>query len=55
MMTNAHQPLSNSLAFAPIGWQEILILTVCPATMVGIILLVLYFTGVIGGKKNRQD
>lgn len=34
-----------------LGWQEFLILVICPAVMVGIILLVLHLTGVIGKKK----
>ena len=54
MMTDVHQPLLNSLAFGMPGWQEILILTVCPLTIVGIVLLVLFLTGVLGGKKNQD-
>ncbi|MCG8402923.1 MAG: hypothetical protein MJA84_15230 [Firmicutes bacterium] len=54
MTTNAHHPLLSSLAFGMPGWQEILILTVCPLTIVGIVLLILFLTGVLGGKKNQD-
>ena len=43
------------LSFMMIGWQELLILA-CPLFMVGIVVgivfLVLFLTGVIGGKKK---
>ena len=46
---------AQTLAFGMIGWQELLILLVCPASIIGIVLLVLlvlYLTGVIGKRKQ---
>lgn len=43
------------LAFGMPGWQEMLILGVIlliPVLVTGTVLLVLYLTGVIGGKKK---
>lgn len=44
--------LTQILAFGMIGWQEILILLICPTFTAAIVLLVLFLTGVIGGKKK---
>lgn len=43
------------LAFGMPGWQELLILVVIlliPVLITGTVLLILYLTGVIGGKKK---
>jgi len=44
----------NVLAFGMPGWQELLILSVFTLFPVGLVLLILYLTGVIGGKDKRE-
>lgn len=44
-----------ALAFlGPIGWQELVCCCSFPLICAAIVLTVLYFTGVIGGRKNKD-
>jgi len=52
-MANALSRL-EMLAFGMPGWQELLILSVFTLFPVGLVLLILYLTGVIGGKGKRD-
>ncbi|MFK7787897.1 MAG: hypothetical protein AB8C95_00205 [Phycisphaeraceae bacterium] len=43
--------IGQTLGFGMIGWQELLILGICPAFTIGLTLLILFLTGVIGKRK----
>lgn len=36
------------------GIREIVLLIIIPAALLGLVLAILYFTGVLGGRKNKH-